>query len=131
MSIKRYLGPERHWEDKAPLVTYSPPTPAIPNPNSADPESRWLSWESQAHRHIYHSWCLGRVREETQVEQQCPRRPPQSATAACSLGRRRGFVLAPQGDGPVECDGVEPEAVGPAARSAALSKLPFPEAMVR
>lgn len=64
------------------------------------------------------------------MEPQCPRRPPQSATTACALGRH-GFVLAPQGDGPVECEGVDPEAVGPAARSAALSKLPVPEAMVR
>jgi hypothetical protein len=63
------------------------------------------------------------------VEQQCPRHPPQSATAACALGRCRGFVLAPQGDSPVECDGTDPEAVGPVARSA-LSKLPVPEATV-
>lgn len=63
------------------------------------------------------------------MELQCPRRPPQSANAACALGRR-GFVLAPQGDGPVECDGMDPEAVGPAARCAALSKSPVPEAMV-
>ena len=41
-------------------------------------------------------------------------------TAICrrslACGRRR-IILAPRGDGPVECDGADPEAVGTAAGS--------------
>lgn len=73
---------------------------------------------------------LGRLRKR----QEGPEVVPWAPAAICcrSLARGRGIVFPPRGDGPVKCNGANPEAVDPGAGSRkgtkCLPELPIPGA---